>query len=57
MHFNLGPDGEVIDRAKWVETMTHLQAVPDARGALDRQFRAWLAVTPTALTELASRTP
>jgi len=50
MHFNLGPDGEVIDRTKWVETMTRFQQVPDARGALDRQFRTLLGVvTPTTL--------
>jgi len=51
MHFNLGPDGEVIDRPKWTATMSRLQTeVPDARGALDRQFRTLLGVvTPTAL--------
>ncbi len=50
MHFNLGPDGEVVDRPRWVATMTRLQnEVPDARGALDRQFRTLLGVvTPAA---------
>jgi hypothetical protein len=48
MHFNLGPDGEVIDRPRWTATMTRLQnEVPDARGALDRQFRTLLGVVTT----------
>jgi len=49
MHFNLDADGEVIDRPKWVATMTRLQnEVPDARGALDRQFRTLLGVVAPA---------
>lgn len=51
MHFNLGPDGEVIDRPKWVATMSRLQnEVPDARGALDRQFRTLLGVVSPTTT-------
>ncbi len=42
-----------------IETYGRLQTeIPQARAALDRQFRTLLGVvTPPALTELASRTP
>jgi len=43
-----GPSGELQGRS----------SIPQARVALDRQFRTLLGVvTPTALTELGSRTP
>ena len=62
MHFNLGPDGEVADRGRWVQTMDRVQKeVPAARGALDRQFRALLGVValppPPRSADLAKPLP
>ncbi len=45
MNYNLLPNGQIADRAKWIETYTRLQnEVPLARQALDRQFRALLGL-------------
>ena len=58
MDFNLQNEA-IADRSKWIETYGRLQTeIPQARAALDRQFRTLLGVvTPTALTEHASRMP
>ena len=59
MDYNLQNDA-IADRGKWIETYGRLQTeIPQARAALDRQFRTLLGVTTPAppLTPLTPLTP
>jgi len=45
LNYNLDENGQVADRRRWVETYDQLQKeVPEARAALDKQFRSLLGV-------------